>query len=334
MNILFYCPFKFDLNSKKISSLGGIESLNIDLCKELAKKKIFKIFLATHCKKKIEKKNLINIPIKKILDNKDNIKFDIIISSNDPNIFNRFKFSKKILWMHNTLSIEKSLRKKKFFSIIKNKISAVFVSKYLKDKTSKIYFFNKRIIINNFLSKKFQIQNLNYKRKKIIVWSVQRERGLDNTIQMWIKKIYPKNPKLNFYIYGVDKNKYKNKMKYLKNFNIHFFGRVSKDKLRNIYTKSLAMICLGYDETFCLNALEANACGLPLLTFGKTALKDYAINNYNSFIIKNFYDLSKKIELISNEKINQKVIINSFNKAQKYRLEKIVKLWINLIKKI
>ena len=57
MNILFYCPFKFNINSKNLSSLGGIESLNIDLCKELAKKDL-KIFLATYCNKEIKKKIL------------------------------------------------------------------------------------------------------------------------------------------------------------------------------------------------------------------------------------------------------------------------------------
>ena len=51
------------------------------------------------------------------------------------------------------------------------------------------------------------------------------------------------------------------------------------------------MICLGYDETFCINALEANSCGLPIITFGKTALKNYSISNYNSIIAKNFNDL-------------------------------------------
>ena len=52
--------------------------------------------------------------------------------------------SKKILWMHNTLAIEKALRKKKLLSILKNKITAVFVSKYLERKTSNLYFFNKK----------------------------------------------------------------------------------------------------------------------------------------------------------------------------------------------
>lgn len=331
MKILFYCPFKFNLKSKNLSSLGGIESLNVELCKEFIKRK-FKVSLATYCHKEIKVNGLLNIPIKRI-NKKNKESFDVIISSNEPSIFDKFECKKNILWMHNTLSIEKSIRKKKLFSIIKNKIYAVYVSNYLKNKTSNLYFFNKKIVINNFLSKKFLNSSLNYQRKQIIVWSVQREKGLTETIDMWIKKIYPKNNKIKFYIYGVDNIKYKAKKTYLKKFNIYFQGRVSKEKLKSVYKKSLAMICLGYDETFCLNALEANACGLPLLTFGKTALNDFSTNNYNSYYLTNFTELSDKIILISNNGLKKKMILNSFNNSKKFRLNKIIKLWINLLKK-
>ena len=64
MNILFYCPFKFSLKSKNIKSLGGIESLNIELTKYLLNTK-HNIYLATKCKE-IKKGNLINIPINKL----------------------------------------------------------------------------------------------------------------------------------------------------------------------------------------------------------------------------------------------------------------------------
>ena len=114
MNILFYCPFKFDLNSKNIKLLGGIETLNVDLCKELIKKK-FNIHLATICKRKIIKNGVINIPIDIIKRNNHDYNFDVIISSNDSKIFDFYKNSKKILWMHNTLSLEKAFRKKKYF---------------------------------------------------------------------------------------------------------------------------------------------------------------------------------------------------------------------------
>ena len=81
MNILFYCPFKFSLKSKNIKSLGGIESLNIELTKYLLNTK-HKIYIATKCKKEIKKGNLINIPINKLTNKKLNYKFELIILSN------------------------------------------------------------------------------------------------------------------------------------------------------------------------------------------------------------------------------------------------------------
>ena len=101
---------------------------------------------------------------------------------------------------------------------------------------------------------------------------------------MWIKNINPLHINAKFYILGIDKLPNSLKPKYLKSKNIIHLGRVSKTKLRNIYTQSTAMICLGYDETFCLNAIEANSCGLPVIGFGKTALNELVKNSYNGFI--------------------------------------------------
>ena len=90
MNILFYCPFNFNIKSSKLKSLGGIESLNIELSKFLSKSN-YKIFLATYCKKIIKRKNLVNLPVDFLLKNKSRFEFKNIISSNDPTIFNHFK---------------------------------------------------------------------------------------------------------------------------------------------------------------------------------------------------------------------------------------------------
>jgi len=331
MKILFYCPFKFSLKSKNIKSLGGIESLNLELTKYLSNTNN-KIYLATFCNKEFKKKNLINLPISKLKRENHNYNFDYIVSSNDPNIFDLFKNSKKILWMHNTLAIEKALRKKKLLSILKNKITAVFVSKYLEKKTSNLYFFNKKIIIPNFLSNKFIINKCNYKRKNNFIWSVQREKGLKETLNMWVNFVYPKNRKTKLFIFGIDKSKFRKSKNYYKKYNIIFLGRVKKDILKKTYKTSLGMICLGYDETFCLNAIEANACGLPVITFGETALKDMIKNNYNGFIVKNYRSLSLKIlELLNNDQlIKKKFIDNSIIYSKKYHFNKIVKKWFNL----
>ena len=34
------------------------------------------------------------------------------------------------------------------------------------------------------------------------------------------------------------------------------------------------MVCLGYDKTFCLNALEAFSQSLPIISLGETAVNE------------------------------------------------------------
>ena len=48
-------------------------------------------------------------------------------------------------------------------------------------------------------------------------------------------------------------------------------------------------------KLFVLTHIEANACGLPVITFGETVLKDIIKNNYNGFIVKDYKSLSFKM---------------------------------------
>jgi glycosyltransferase involved in cell wall biosynthesis len=331
MKILLYCPFSFNLFSNNLIKIGGIETLNYELAQKLAKINKLQIYLATDTKKIITINNIKNLPIKDL--DKIKINFDAIISSNYSKIFNNFPNSKKIYWMHNTLSFEKALRKKILFSLLFNKVKVVFVSKYLNNITSNLYLFNKRMVIPNFLSSTFVNLKRNYSRKKIFVWSVKRDRGLKNVIDIWIKKIHPTNPEAKLYIYGINKKLFRKDLNFYKKNNIYFFGLVEKRILKKIYNKSLAMICLGYDETFCLNALEANACGLPIITFGHTALKDFTFNNKNGYLVNNYDQLANKINDLCNSKINKDIINYSYNYSKKFDIEKIVNKWINLLKK-
>ena len=328
MNILFYCPFNFDLKSKNIDQLGGIETLNLELSKMLSNYN-HKIYLATYCNKVTRIKNLINIPIQR-LSNK-NYEFDFIISSNDSKIFNRLNITRKLLWLHNTLAIEKALRKGVFFPILFNKVNVVFVSKYLKKITSFLFFFRKKNVIPNFLPKIFEKTKKNFDRKKIFVWSVQRDKGLQETLNLWSEKIFMKRKDVKLYIFGIKKKSFKNKLSYYTKRNVFFFDKVSKYKLKTIYNKSLAMICLGYDETFCLNALEANACGLPIITFGKTALKDFTKNNKNGFLINNFNELEHTVLDLAKSKINRDIVNYCYDNSKKFYLNKVISQWLKLI---
>ena len=106
MNILFHCPTKFDLNSISNNKLGGIETLNLELCNNLSSKD-YNIYLSTICKKVIKRKNLTNLPISKLKKENHNYNFDYIVSSNDPNIFNYFKDSKKFYGCTTHLQLKK-----------------------------------------------------------------------------------------------------------------------------------------------------------------------------------------------------------------------------------
>lgn len=296
-------------NNKDINCLGGIETLNNNFYERIKKK--YKNF---------------------IIDKKANKKFyDIIISSNDAKIFDKYNSKKKILWLHNKLQLEKAIRKKQLLPILKNKIYAVFVSKYLDNITSRFFNFKKRFIIPNFLDKNFENIKINYNRKPIIIWSVSRERGLKETLSIWCKYIHKKHPNAEFHIFGTKKF---NTLNYNKN-NIYFHGRVSKHTLIKYYRKSIASICLGFDETFCLNAIESMSCGTPVLSFKKTALISLIKNNKNGFKLDNFSQLADKINsLILFNKLQRIRLINSsHNYSKKFYFRNIEKKWIKLILK-
>jgi glycosyltransferase involved in cell wall biosynthesis len=306
--------FNTSINKQNYNKLGGIESLNIGLFNNL--KNTYQHIALKYRNKKVSLKN----------------QWDVIISSNNARVFNRDKKQKYILWIHNKIQIEKAIRKRQLIPILSNDIHAVFVSKYLERVTSKIYNFKSRNIIPNFLDKKFEDQKLNFKRKPMFIWSVQRDEGLNETIGMWIKTIQKNNSFAELHVFGIKNFKiYKN----LEKNNIFFHGRVNKNILIKFYKKSMAMICLGYDETFCLNAIESMSCGLPILSFKKTALNDLIKDNINGYKVDDFHNLSKKIIFLMNmdKKKRIKIINKTYKYSQKFYFKNIKNKWISLISK-
>ena len=233
------------------------------------------------------------------------------------------------------MSIEKALRKKKFFSIIGNKISAIFVSNYLLKKTSNIYNFKQKFVIPNFLDPSFSNIKQSTDKKPYFIWSVQRDKGLEEVIDIWINNINPKYKKFKLFIFGINKtNLRRYNLKKLTKFNIFYKGRVKKQTLISFYKKSMGMICLGYDETFCLNAIESYACGMPIITFGHTAVAEIS-NQKNSFKLLDYNDISKRIIQIANMdlKSRKKVIDYCIKYSRKYYLNLIFGKWLKLINK-
>ena len=299
-------------NFKNHNSLGGIEILNYELYKYLKKK--HKIILSNSLSKKILTVN-----------------WDIVISSNDSRIFNQVKTKRKILWLHNKLQLEKAFRKKQLFSLLFNNIEAIFVSQYLNENTSRLYNFSKRTVIPNFLPSIFEKNKFskNKKNKKnLFVWSVQRKLGLDELINVWKKKIYSLNSNCELHIFGVN---YKNNK--LIKYNIFCHGRIPRQKLLNFYEKSIGMICLGYDETFCLNAIEAMKIGLPIVSLGKTALNEIIEDKKNGYLIDNIDNIDKPIFNLINLDTPRRDSLSKYciKFASNYNSNIIFKDWEKLI---
>ena len=310
MNILQYVNTTQNLNNH--NNLGGIEILNYDLANFFKKK--HNIILS-------------NTLSRKILS----INWDIVISSNDSRIFNHIQTKRKILWLHNKLQLEKAFRKKQLFSLLFNNIEAVFVSKYLKKDTSRLYNFSKRTVIPNFLPSIFE-KNKSSKNKKnkknLFVWSVQRKLGLDELINVWKKKIYSLNSNCELHIFGVN---YKNNK--LIKYNIFCHGKIPRQKLLNFYKKSIGMICLGYDETFCLNAIEAMKMGLPIVSLGKTALNEIIEDKKNGYLIDNINNIDKPIFSLINLDTPRRDSLSKYciKFASNYNSNIIFKDWEKLI---
>lgn len=312
-NILFYIDNKKSLKSK---NLGGIESLNVDLY-NYVKKTNNKTFLSNKLTSKIINKQ-----------------WDYVISSNNAQIFDKITCKKKILWLHNKLQIEKAIRKNQILSILFNNITAVFNSNYLKKNTSRLYNFQNKLVISNFLTKDFLNLKNNFTRKPFFVWSVQRSKGLDEVLDVWIKKIYPNNKKLKLYIFGLkDPRIERFNLTKLEKYNIFYKGRVNKNILKMYYQKSMAMICLGYDETFSLNVLEGFSCGLPMITFGYTAVGEL-INKKNSFILKKYSNLSNIVFSIYKLNNKKRDMISNYciNFSKRFYLDKQFYKWKKLLR--
>ena len=194
-----------------------------------------------------------------------------------------------------------------------------------------IIFLKGFLVIPNFLPSIFEKNKFSKNKKKkknLFVWSVQRKLGLDELINVWKKKIYSLNSNCELHIFGVN---YKNNQ--LIKYNIFCHGKIPRQKLLNFYKKSIGMICLGYDETFCLNAIEAMKMGLPIVTLGKTALNEIIEDKKNGYLVDNINNIDKPIINLINLNTPRKDSLSKYcvKFASNYNSNIIFKDWEKLI---
>jgi glycosyltransferase involved in cell wall biosynthesis len=326
MRLLFIVNGLIDLKHN-VNKNGGIEHCNIELANRLSLLG-HDVSLASKIDKIQKNRNIINFPLNYLFSNEHDNFYDVVISSNYSQVFKFRKNALKVLWMHNELQIEKSLRRKEFFPTIRYKPHVIFVSDYLKKKTSFLYPFKSKTIIPNGCSELF----LNSKRSKnikpIFIWTIKRDKGLMAIIDIWIKKIYKKIPSAEFHIHGLNISKIKNLNIDHNRFKIKFFGIVSRNYLAKKYKYATAMLHPGYDETFCISALEALASGLPVITFNRSALAERVIDNFNGYKVSNFDKMADvAINLVINKPLLNKLSNNAIISSKKFSWNNVALYW-------
>ena len=334
MKIILAVNSYINFKNSSINKLGGIEDCNLQLANNLIKLGL-DVKLACIIKNKKKYGRLPVIPINSLLTKKLSQFCDVLISSNTCKYFNKQKNIIKILWLHNQMQIEKSIRKNQLLSILLNKPNCVFVSKYLKNITTSLYPFKSRTVISNGCSELFLKNKRKKKTKPIFVWTIRRNRGLSEILNMWNLYIYKKKLNAELHIYGLKSNLNKKILQNYRNIGIKFFGIVNKKVLAKKYSYSMAMIHPGYDETFCISALEGQASGLPILTFNRTALSERVVNGVNGYKVNSYKRMAKiAVKLISSKSARTNLSNNAIRLSKKYSWESIALTWYNYLRKL
>lgn len=117
--------------------------------------------------------------------------------------------------------------------------------------------------------------------------------------------------------------------------NIKFLGQVDDKKLVNLYQNCQALICPQVED-FGLTAIEAQACGRPVIAYGKGSFRETIINNLTGIL---FYqptsqNLKKAIikfkqNVFSQQKCRQQALKFSQSKFMLEFKHQINQLWFN-----
>lgn len=292
MNLTIACPTKvrFHLHSQQSEGLGGIETACIELATALAARG-HAVTLLTRTDEPHSRGGVTNLPLAAISDTKG----EVLISCNDARLLGHTRHGCNVLWMHNPVALEKSVRKGQLGPIVRQRPHAVFGSIYADRDCSSLYPFASRHVMPLGISAPFLASRLDQARALRFVWVSQPRRGLKPTLQAWLR-VAPHLPDASFHIFGAGAERTGVTDAEMREANIVLHPRATKAELADFYETACAMIYPGAaDETFCLAAAEAQCAGLPVVTLGIGALAERVQHGVNGLICRDFYELSETI---------------------------------------
>ena len=285
MDICFLDNSSVDYTSEDLDSnkLRGAETVLINLSKELYKLGN-NVTVYNNCNNDCVLNGVKWINLNKI---KSDFIYDISITNNDMNLFNKVKSRKYIAFSHSIQSIEKFIRKRQLLNYIKFKPKIVLLSEYHSKN-------------RNILLKLFGTINLEWAIDEIFIntpindglienraiFTSRNDRNLDLLINIWKNHIYSRNKKTKLFV--TPSSLIDNK------FNIYERNFSSRDLLIKDLLKSRVFLIPGHKgELFCLAAEEARELCVPIVTLGLGSLSERVIHGKTGFIAKDNYQFAK-----------------------------------------
>ncbi len=264
--------------------------------------------------------------------------FDIAIANNDAKLFDTVKAKHHVIWLHNRVLLEKTIRKGRLLPLLKYRPTAVFLGEKQKKNTHILHPFRKRLVIAHGLPEAFLQQNTTETAKPAqqALYCSQAYRGVAEMIELWVKYIHPECPDAEFKAYIGDEfpqdlSSKGMSRKDLARANIRIMPKVSKAELVEDLERSRMMLYPGHkDETFCLAAAEASALGIPIVTYGRGSLSERVQNKKNGFVVedKNQEEFAKKaITLFKDDQIWQQMSQNAQEQNPYQSWNKIAQIW-------
>lgn len=300
-------------------------------------------FISSYTEKEINKFDIIHahywlsgVVARKI---KQQYKIPFVYTSHSLGLFNQDKNN-----LEHRISQEKKIMLEADSITASSNFELNFVNKHYDVPKSKIIKIIPGVNKNIFLpTKEYKTSN---KKKIFCVGRIQEQKG-QHLVLNFMKLLDKLN--INFHIYFVGESSGEMGVKYLDKIKNEikenqfsnrstFLGSLSQESLAEELRDSDLLLHTSEFETFGLIAIEANACGVPVLTINNGSMKELVSNNINGFITSDFInnEVSEFIKhLFKNDKELISIKKKSFEKSKDFSWEKtgesISKLYKNLI---
>lgn len=325
--ILFICatPVAFGLDTPAEVGLGGIESTNIALAEALARRG-WAVTLATRRIGTVVRDGIRNIPLEAAAD----CAADAIVTSNDPRPLRAFPGRRGIVWVHNPLNVEKSIRKGYLRPFLALRPEAVFVGSLAARTMSPLYPFRRRHVIPHGVSPVFRTPEPTRGRSRDFVYASQPQRGLDRMLRLWRNSAPLVASGATLHVFGSEGLFGSEQPDSPEESGpVVFHPRVGAAALAAFYAGARAMVCPGSpDETFCLAAAEAQAMGLPVVTAGIGALAERVQHGVNGWIAASDADFADAVVALAvNDDLWSELSAGALLQRQALTWERAAILW-------